>query len=107
MRHDFGFDDNDINNIDGVIDALRELVRILLRKHFLSLCSEYACIRIIQSSEIICCLSKLTNKFASAIFVSDRCFVYCIVVFFQSKSLLIYTIKCMKKTLGMLLCEDF
>jgi len=34
MRHDFGFDDNDINNIDGVIDALRELVRILLRKHF-------------------------------------------------------------------------
>lgn len=26
MRHDFGFDENDVNNIDGVIEALRELV---------------------------------------------------------------------------------
>ena len=26
MRSDFGFGDNDVNNIDRIIDALRELV---------------------------------------------------------------------------------
>ena len=29
MRSDFGFGENDVNNIDSIIDALRELVRLL------------------------------------------------------------------------------